>query len=265
MAGGAPFRFPDRVVEIGSYLAYDSSAAFRTGRCFLLTNRQQLDAESCLTPDPKRSNYLLIGDSHAAHLWLGLSSALPEANVMQATASLCRPAVQSGSRYDTPGCRKLMEFVFNDFLVHDKVDKILLAASWKDEDLPILAATLDILKSRGLDVTVFGPIVEYDVALPRLLADEILRDSPSMASARRRPGVRERDLAMRKLVTAGGAAYVSVYDAVCHDGHCDEFAEGDVPMQFDAGHLTTKGTLEVGQRLASSLVRKLARVDHVTN
>ena len=28
-----------------------------------------------------------------------------------------------------------MHFVFNDFLVNNKVDKVLLAASWKDEDL----------------------------------------------------------------------------------------------------------------------------------
>ena len=100
--GGAPFRFPKRVVEIGSYLAYDSSPAFRTGHCYLSTNRQQLDTETCLKPDPARPNYLLVGDSHAAHLWSGLSSAMPEVNVMQATASLCRPAVMAGSRYDTP-------------------------------------------------------------------------------------------------------------------------------------------------------------------
>jgi peptidoglycan/LPS O-acetylase OafA/YrhL len=39
IAGGAPFRFQDRVVAIGSYLAYDSTSAIRSGRCFLLTSR----------------------------------------------------------------------------------------------------------------------------------------------------------------------------------------------------------------------------------
>ena len=102
---GVPSRFPDRVVAIGAYLAYDSSAAMRTGRCFLLTNRQQFDAQTCLTLDPKRPNYLLVGDSHAAHLWFGLASALPEINIMQATASVCRPAARPGSRYETRACR----------------------------------------------------------------------------------------------------------------------------------------------------------------
>jgi peptidoglycan/LPS O-acetylase OafA/YrhL len=262
---GAPFRFPPRVVGIGSFLAYDSSAAVRTGRCFLSTNRQRLDTETCLKPDPTRPNYLLVGDSHAAHLWSGLSQAMPEFNIMQATASLCRPAATAGSRYDTPVCRAMMEFVFNDFLVHNKVDGVLLAASWKDEDLAFLSATLQLLKSRRIDVTVLGPIVEYDAALPRLLVDGILHDMPSLANAKRTPGIRERDLAMKQLVTVAGASYLSVYDAICRDDRCDEFARGDIPMQFDAGHLTAEGAIEVGRRLSAAFARKHARAGDVPN
>ena len=33
---GAPFRFPDRVVAIAAYLAYDPSTAFRSGSCYLV-------------------------------------------------------------------------------------------------------------------------------------------------------------------------------------------------------------------------------------
>lgn len=265
VVSGVPQRFPDRIVQIAAYLSYDASAAFRSGQCFLLTNRQRFDAGTCLKQDPARPNYLLIGDSHAAHLWSGLAAAMPDVNIMQATASSCRPAIQVGSQYDTPMCRNLMERVFDDFLVRNKVDKVLLAASWKDEDLPILSDTLEILKARGLDVVVLGPIVEYDAALPRLLVDAILLDSPSLASHRRTRGIRERDLAMSRLVAAHGATYLSVYDAICRDDRCDEFVEADVPMQFDAGHLTEKGAVEVGRRLAVAFGRKLARAGHVSN
>lgn len=257
VGGGAPYRFPDRVLQISSYLGYDSSPAFRTGRCFLLTNHQEFDTKTCMTPDPARPNYLLVGDSHAAHLWLGLSAAMPGVNVMQASASLCRPAVQGGSRYDTAACRRMMDYVFNDFLVHVRVDKVLLAASWKDEDLPILATSLDLLKARGIRVTVLGPIVEYDAALPRLLVDEILRDDPAAARAMRRPGVQERDRTMARLAADHGAAYVSLYDAICPDGRCDEYVQANVPMQFDEGHLTSRGSIELGRRLAPLLAPKL--------
>src|SRR5258708_20558041 len=113
--------------------------------------------------DPKRSNYLLVGDSHAAHLGLGLSSAMPEVNIMQATAGACRPAVTPISLLDTRACPRLMQFVFNDFLVNNDVDKILLSPSWKDEDIPVLASTLDTLKAPGFDFHILRPIVQYNI------------------------------------------------------------------------------------------------------
>lgn len=265
IGNGAPFRFPERVVAIASYLAYDPSLTFRSGHCYLATNRQQLDVPTCMKLDAKRPNYLLVGDSHAAHLWFGLSSAMPDVNLMQATASACRPAVERISLLDSRACPRLMQFVFNDFLVNKRADKILLAASWKDEDIPALSDTLETLMSRGLDVVVLGPIVEYDGALPRLLADEILRKSPSIASAMRTRGIAERDRVLRRMVTAKGATYLSVYDSVCRDGRCDEFAEGDIPLQFDAGHLTAAGSVEVERRLAPFFGGKLARADDVAN
>ncbi len=260
---GAPFRFPERVVAIASYLAYDPSPAFRSGQCYLATNRQRLDIETCMKPDAKRPNYLLVGDSHAAHLWSGLSAAMPAVNIMQATASACRPAAMTASRLDTRACPKLMQYVFSDFLANNRVDKVLLAASWKDEDIPALSETIETLTSRGFDVVVLGPIVEYDSPLPRLLADEILRNSPSIASRTRTAGIRERDRELGRIAAAKGATYLSVYDAVCRDGQCDEFAEGDVPMQFDAGHLTAQGSVVVGRRLSTGLAGQLARADHV--
>jgi hypothetical protein len=265
IANGAPFRFPERVVAIASYLAYDPSTAFRSGQCYLSSNRQHLDLEACMTPDSKRPNYLLVGDSHAAHLWFGLQSAMPEVNIMQATVGACRPVLEPVSMFDTRACPKLMRFVFDDFLANTKVDKVLLSASWKDEDIPALSTTLDLLKQKGIDVTVLGPIVEYDSALPRLLADEILHNKPSTASAMRTPGIHERDRAMSQIVTAKGASYISVYDQVCHNGRCDEFAEGDIPMQFDAGHLTAQGSIEIGRRLAVSIVGKRTKMNHASN
>jgi hypothetical protein len=116
-----------------------------------------------------------------------------------------------------------------------------------------LSYTIDVLRARGVDVVVLGPIVEYDSALPRLLVDEIRYNTPSFARDMRTPGIGERDQALSRMVTAKGAAYVSVYKSVCRDDHCDEFAQGDIPLQFDAGHLTAEGSVEVARRLLTSL------------
>ena len=265
LSDGAPFRFSERVVAISSYLAYDSASQFRAGKCFLATNRQHLDQETCMKLDPHRPNYLLVGDSHGAHLWFGLQAALPDVNVMQATASMCRPAIPEISALETRSCPRMMNFVFEEFLPAHKIDKVLLAASWKDEDLADLTTVIDRLKARGIDVAVLGPIVEYDLALPRLLADELRRGDKSAARVRRTPGIQERDRAMNALVTARGATYVSVYDAICRNDRCDEFVDANVPMQFDAGHLTEQGSVEIGRRLAGAFARKLAGAGYATN
>jgi hypothetical protein len=263
--GGAPFRFPERVVAVAAYLGYDPSTAFREGQCYLATNRQRLDLDTCLRLDAARPNYLLVGDSHAAHLWLGLSASIPEVNLMQASASACRPVITVASAFDTRACPRLTRFIFNEFLNDHRVDGVLLAASWKDEDLPALSETLAMLRSRGIGVTVLGPIVEYDKSLPRLIAEEMLRQDPKIASNMRTLGIVERDRTMAALVARSGARYVSVYEAICRLGTCDELADGNVPMQFDAGHLTAQGSIEIGQRLRAALIKTLARITHAAN
>jgi peptidoglycan/LPS O-acetylase OafA/YrhL len=154
---GLPDRFADRVVSIDAYLAYDPSAAFRGGRCYIWSNRQTFDTEDCLRLDPERPNYLLMGDSHSAHLWPGLSGALPDVNIMQASASMCRPVIPGPALFDMNFCPRMMRFVFNSFLIAHKVDRVLLAATWKDEDMQRLAHTLEVLTARGMEVVVLGP------------------------------------------------------------------------------------------------------------
>jgi peptidoglycan/LPS O-acetylase OafA/YrhL len=243
------YRFPPSVVAIGSYLGYDPAAAFRAGRCYLGANRETFDAKTCLTKDATRPNYLLIGDSHAAQLWLGLSSVLTSVNLMQATVTMCRPVRVDVAAFDTRKCPQLMHFVFDDYLVNEKVDKVLLAASWKQEDMPKLAASLDYLKEHGIAAAVFGPIVEYDYALPRLLADAIRYHDPQRVDRERTAAIPVLDRRMRMLVTGKGVTYISTYDAMCNSGTCVKFVTGSIPFQFDAGHLTAEGSIALAEKL----------------
>ena len=249
---GVPSRFPPQVVRLASYLAYDPGAAFRQGRCYLDNDRESLDEAMCLHVASDRPNYLLMGDSFAAHLWLGLSRALPNVNVLQASMGQCRPVVIAAAVFDSGACTKLRNRLFGMFLEETKVDRVLLAAAWKDKDIAPLLSTLDALRARGLDVTVLGPLVEYDQPLPRLLADEILRNDPSIARRMRDASIPVRDQTMRALVTARGATYVSLYDAACPGDICQELTQDGVPVQFDTGHLTAEGSIVIAQRLAAN-------------
>ncbi len=78
-----------------------------------------------------RRIYLILGDSHAAHIWRALSEEVRPANLMQASASGCRPLlglqVQGRRR-----CTALMSYIFDTFLPGNKVDGVVLAARWKE-------------------------------------------------------------------------------------------------------------------------------------
>ena len=41
--------------------------------------------------------------------------------------------------------------------------------------------------------------------------------------------------------------------------------EGDIPMQFDLGHLTDRGSIELARRLSPHLTGKTMRASNVTN
>lgn len=250
---GAPYRFSGEVNRLAAFLEYDPGRSFRAGSCFLSGNRQALDEDACLKPSATKPNYLLLGDSHAAHLWLGLADALPNVNVMQASVSMCRPVLPAPAAggFEMRKCPEVMRYIFERYLTREHVDKLLLAASWKAEDLPRLAETLDALRARGVDVVVLGPIVEYDRPLPRLLADVLRYGDPGRVEANRAAAIPLLDHEMRRLAESRGAAYVSVYDAVCPGGDCATFARPGVPLQFDAGHLTADGSLKIAATLAA--------------
>jgi len=91
-------------------------------------------------------------------------------------------------------------------------------------------------------------MVQYDTALPRLLAFSIRANNPAIP-AEHRVDDRGLDAAMAQLAREKRVDYVSLYRSLCGPESCQEFAPNDVPLQFDYGHLTKEGSVLVAQRL----------------
>ncbi len=250
---GLPGRFPPEVLKIAAQMNYDQKRDgnyFRSGRCFLdYEDRvQALDASGCLRLDGSRPNYLLMGDSYAAHLWHGLSTAFPEVNIMQATGAGCTPLLD---RSFTPLCDAMMRFLFSDYLPRHKPDGLILSARWLGSDLGQVARLLDWAADHGLRVVLIGPLMRYDDLLPRLLAYSVENGDPRLADEHR-IDLRRLDEDMRRLARLKGAAYVSLLDLLCQGTSCETFAAPGVPLQFDDGHLSRAGSLFVAERLRAA-------------
>jgi len=79
---GGDWRLSSRARMLYSFDDYPAEAAARDGSCFLSPRHLSLkyfDQANCLAAVNGKPRYLLVGDSHAAHLWAGLARAFPGA------------------------------------------------------------------------------------------------------------------------------------------------------------------------------------------
>lgn len=245
---GLPGRYTEHQLALASYENYDGDTQYRGGSCFVVGNYQSFDAGRCLNRQPGQPTLLLLGDSHAAHLWPGLHAQGRSINVLQATHTGCRPLLTADG-IKPSACQQFLRTMLTDWLPQHPVDVVVLAGRWVDADLAQLPVTIAAARRYAKQVVVVGPIPQYASALPRFL----VRDD---GHALERGLVREPfelDPAMHQRASAAGAEYFSLTDALCPQRHCRTLAAPDVPLQFDYGHLTRDGSIAVANLLMPAM------------
>ncbi len=246
---GFPSRFPPEAVRVANFL--QAPDTYREGVCFISSKYSfaQFDPATCLKSDPTKENYLLIGDSHAAHLWFGLSAGFPNINLMQATASGCKPTIEQPGPAEER-CRQLMNYMFSDYLPAHHVDTLLIAGRWEADDLPRLKKTIAWTKQHGFRVILFGPMLQYDAPLPRLLAASIRDNNPAEPASHKVAKYQRLDDQLAALSQNDWkVTYVSFFKMLCPESSCVEYTADRSPLQSDYGHLTREGSVYVAQLL----------------
>ena len=254
---GAPWRFSPEARAVAAYIhgePHDALDPQRGGSCVissLTATLRDFSIATCLPDKPGQKTLLLLGDSHAAALWWGLNQVLPEVNLMQATAVGCKPVLTQRPR-QYAGCTAIMDYALKQYLPSHKVDAVLIEAHWDEGDLPSLAATIDSLRQQKVHVILFGPIVQYDSPLPRLLALAISRDDPSLVSRHLVLMYQRLDQRMATLAEdTWHVPYVSLINLLCDKQGCTQYAAEHVPLQSDYGHLTKAGSILAATRIVA--------------
>jgi len=232
-------KYTKEQVSYESYLKYPAKE-FRNGECFTTTksnNFKYFNQEKCITASPDKYNIILIGDSHAAHWYAAINESLvSNASLTQVTSSGCRPFVNPKGE---KRCTDLVSWAYSSLLEKYRFDKIILSAKWQKGDGKKLEATINHLKQYTKDIVILGPIVEYDIDLPRLLAQSN-EESEIMVHSRYKE-INRINQELFKSTGSNGAKYVSVLDVVCpSEKSCITVNDG-APIQFDYGHLTYDG------------------------
>jgi peptidoglycan/LPS O-acetylase OafA/YrhL len=245
---GLPERFSPRIAAITSYFDYADRRDFREGTCFVTSrhgNSREFARAGCLQTSATQPNYLLIGDSQAAHLWAGFSRVFQNVHFLQATASGCRPTLSThGQGY----CVEMMHEALIDFLPSAKLDGVIFSASWHDDDMMPLRSTLDYAKKFAAHVIVLGMIPTYDTNLPDLLGRSLARHRPELVREHESPDLKHIDTILAGFLDP--SVFVSLIDLLCPKDDCVVYAAEDEPLQFDDSHLTTEGSILVAKKLA---------------
>ena len=242
---GIPGRFSPEIQHAASYVDFPHDAYYRKGICFI--GKGSLDESRCLQHRDSSANVLLLGDSYAAQLWHGLAQTLRKTNVLQATVPGCKPLLPPPGDRRTGACRELRSLIYTDFLIHRRVDQVILAADWKPQDLAPLARVLDWAKAHRIAVLLIGPVIYYDAPLPYLLARGLQRHQPTLAAQHRVSSTPDIDRRLAALAAEKGVRYGSVYRVMCPHvaGPCMEYDPGGAVMQWDRRHLTAEGSVYV--------------------
>ncbi|MBU2891927.1 acyltransferase [Colwellia sp. D2M02] len=241
---GFSYRYNEQQLTYSSYMNYDRKDYYRQGSCFLTSKYNDVSffkEEQCIQYDTKKHNALLIGDSHAAHWYSSLAIALPENYTLsQATSSGCKPVtLYKGAKR----CTELMQWVFTELVANKRFDTVILSARWFNSDVEALNETRILLEQYAKKVIILGPIIEYSLPLPRLLATNKAEDLPSYSNYE---SVLERDLLFSSTLNSTTTHYISMLDLMCNQqALCQTSTKEGVPLQYDYGHLTHEGALEL--------------------
>jgi hypothetical protein len=253
---GVPSRFSPEVVRLAELANKADTNDFREGRCFVSSNFSfaDFDKRRCLNPVAGKPNVLIMGDSHAAHLWSGFSQVYPNVAFLQATASGCKPVLPPDLR-GARRCTDLMTYMFNEYLPTAGVDAVILSGNWDKEDIAGVSRDIAWFRHHHIAVILSGPIIRYHATLPEVLARAAQHGRPDLIVHARDPKIADLDSEFASLAGTGAVPYFSAYKALCSDQTCRVSDDAGLPVQFDYGHLTHEGSVIVARHFPVAMLR----------
>jgi peptidoglycan/LPS O-acetylase OafA/YrhL len=244
-----------------SYLTYDGDGAYRRGRCFKVGWRTDYDRAACMATTSKPI-ILFVGDSHAAQLWPGLARWRDRYDIVQATSTDC--IARRYPDHKPAKCGAIVDYALHDWLINHHPARLVLASRWRLNWLDGVEATLRDPLVRASHPLLVGPVPQYDTALPRLLVQAHVRGQPQLPQSLLQAEPFAVDAVLRAMAARTGTPYVSLIDRLCTrqpngQRSCRTMASGDVPLQFDQGHLTAQGSELVVDSLRPQLLGSTAQ------
>jgi peptidoglycan/LPS O-acetylase OafA/YrhL len=255
---GYPLRFPPSLRAIANWSMPLPDIDWRPDRCFLRRGVTAEFAAECTPPVRQGVQQILLwGDSHAGHIYPGLSTlhARYDFDLTQWTSAAC-PPVRAPFVGEDSSCAGRRAKALSD-IARRAPDTVLLSAAWEmylangTPEPAILAATNDdirwLLQNGVRHIVVFGPVptwVTSSDVFTYMLRNRLEHIPERLGEVSN--SVRHLDAAMAAQAAAAHVEYVSVVDRFCDPRGC--LVLGDPSLSHpdllyrDQDHLTPSGS-----------------------
>lgn len=273
---GFAARFSPEVVAIFNF-AHNGSEVRSLLSCFYQNDKtphpldeerakiaQFFDANQCARKnDPQKPTILIVGDSHAAHLFAGMERAFgARANLLTLTATYCMPLIEhvpvGQGVGGTPRCQAINEQIFAR-IREIKPDILVVGAyfssylndrAWLYPDyLTDLAKNIHRLEADGLShIVIAGQVPTWTPFMPTAIGLDVDAGRPpaEFSAEGVRPESLQTDALLRRIDWGPGATYVSQAEKLCRDGACRQLVGPHLPndmLAIDYGHYSFEGSI----------------------
>lgn len=215
--------------------------------------KQNID-QSCFSLTSK--SVLLLGDSHAQALSLGIRTILEDSEFefSQITSSGCKPgSVTIMPRYEIQRACNTANIVAQDFIARVKPELVILAQQDSHEQTSLYKFGEGLLAKGVKKVLIIGPVPQWNIDLPKILVQKYWGKSQRLYINHKafRFELFETDKTMLKLISSPGIQYISLLEVLCEDGmKCLATVDNQLtPLVWDQGHLTKQGSLYVANEI----------------
>lgn len=246
---GFPSSSQSRIDSVVASMSYDPREDYRTGECFMDMNQDAAttDLQPCMPVGPQK-RALLWGDSHAAHLYMGLSKTLAEHDISlgQLTASACAPilGMDISAR---PFCKGAND-LFLKMIEAARPDILIITAGWpmSAENMAGLDRTLDKVEGLHLSkVILIGEAPFFKRTIPLIMIDKMKHKDFNFESSDEldKDGMQLSESVVSEIVSRHkGVRYLSLMKTLCPKGACPIASPDEKPLMYDFVHLTPAGS-----------------------
>ena len=257
-----PPTLQSRIDQVLAVTAYNPSKDYRSGECFLNPDQDvaTADLNFCL-PTGSGKKAIIWGDSHAAHLYMGLKKTLADYNISlgQLTASACPPILGIDISV-RPYCKDA-NTIFIRKIAEVQPDLLIITASWPTipEYLNSFDLTLDEVEKLNIkNVIVIGEGPWFKRSVPMIMVERLKNDSTNFDAIDDLENLKitKSDNAIGKIISARkDMVYISLFKTLCPKGLCPMASQDGKPLIFDVVHLTPEGSAFYSKEITPQISR----------